>query len=144
MHTLTTLRLVTLLAVSAGSVAFSQIVPGEDPLRLTRPVTHLGAPIGGGPRSSDLEKNTELKGSLRAKIARFEAKAFSLSPDDSIVTDEDVISASATQGVRRVCRQDVGSNTTTPGIGRNPTTNGGRGTNEQIVVLRGDLVNICR
>lgn len=142
MRMLTISRLALLTLISASTVAFSQAVPGEDPLLLSSPTHFQGIPLGGAPRSGDLKKNPDLKGSLKAKIARLEAKAFSAT-DDNILTDEDVISASATQGVRRVCRQDVGS-TSTSGIGNNPTTRAGRGSTEQIVVLRGDLVNICR
>lgn len=124
---------------------YAQRAPGEDPLRLTAPVQFQGMPAPAA-RSGDLDASEELSASLRAKILRFEAKAMAAEGlDSSIATDADVVASNSGNGLRRVCRQEVGS-TTSGGIGRNPTTgNGGRpGSNQQIVVLRGDLVNICR
>ena len=77
---------------------------------------------------------------LKAKVARFEAKAFSNTADDgSILNEKDVIARSSGEGIQRTCIQDIGSTTTDT-----RTTTGGPGGKQQIVVLRGNLVNICR
>lgn len=134
------------LALGLVGTSFAQRAPGEDPLRLTDPVSHLSLPGAAAAKSTSLDGNTEMPAWLKAKVARFEAKAYSAGLDDgTLLTDNDVNTTSTTQGVRRTCRQDVGSSQPN-GIGRNPTSGGGPRTNanQQIVVLRGDLVNICR
>jgi hypothetical protein len=134
------------LALGFIGTSFAQRAPGEDPLRLTDPVSHLSLPGAAAVKSTSLDGNTEMPAWLKAKVARFEAKAYSGTLDDgTLLTDNDVTNTTTTQGVRRTCRQDVGSTQTT-GVGRSPTAGNGPRTNanQQIVVLRGDLVNICR
>ncbi len=134
------------LAIALSGSAWAQRAPGEDPLQINGKVTHLALPLGTSPKSGSLDGNTEMPAWLSAKVARFEAKAFSAGADDgNLFTDNDINTTTTTQGVRRTCRQDVGSNTTATGIGRAPTAGGTRtNANQQIVVLRGDVVNICR
>lgn len=130
---------------SCGS-SMAQRVPGEDPLPLNGAVSFMSLPSGTSAKSTGLDTHTDMPAWLKAKVARFEAKAYSAGLDDgTLLTDNDVTTTSTTQGVRRSCRQDVGSTQST-GIGRAPATGGGARTsaNQQIVVLRGDLVNICR
>jgi hypothetical protein len=134
------------LALGFIGTSFAQRAPGEDPLRLNDPVTHLSLPGAAAGKSTSLDGNTEMPAWLKAKVARFEAKAFSDSADDgTLLTDNDVTNTTTTQGVRRTCRQDVGS-AQVGGTGRNATAGNTARTraNQQIVVLRGDLVNICR
>lgn len=134
------------LVLGFTGICFAQRAPGEDPLRLSSAVSHLSLPGAAAVKSTGLDGNTEMPAWLKAKVARFEAKAFSAGADDgTVLSDNDVTSTSTTQGVRRTCRQDVGSSQT-GGVGRNPAAGNGPRTNanQQIVVLRGDLVNICR
>jgi hypothetical protein len=134
------------LAFGFIGTSFAQRAPGEDPLRLTDPVSHLSLPGAAAAKSTSLDGNTEMPAWLKAKVARFEAKAYSAGLDDgTLLTDNDVNTTTTTQGVRRTCRQDVGSSQTS-GVGRNPAAGNGprSNANQQIVVLRGDLVNICR
>jgi hypothetical protein len=127
-------------------ISWAQRTPGEDPLTMNGPVSFMSLPSGGSPKSTGLDTHTDMPAWLKAKVARFEAKAYSAGLDDgTLLTDNDVNTTNTTQGVRRTCRQDVGS-TQTNGIGRAPTSGNNPRTNanQQIVVLRGDLVNICR
>lgn len=146
LHLQTQLLPAIALAISLALPAWAQLAPGEDPLQINGKVTHLALPLGASAKSGSLDGNTEMPAWLSAKVARFEAKAFSAGADDgSIFTDNDVNTTTTTQGVRRTCRQDVGSNTTATGVGRAPTAGGPKtNANQQIVVLRGDVVNICR
>lgn len=109
--------------------------PGEDTIQLQNPVEHLQLPIGGPGVSRGLDQEGDgIPTSLKAKIVRYEAKTFS-EQKDGIYTDGDVNRIVETQANRKTCIQDVGSN-----VG--PTA--GVGGRDQIVVLRGDLINVCR
>lgn len=110
--------------------------PGEDPIVLTNPVAHLQLPMGDS-RVSVPENTGDLPSNVKAKIARLEAKAFS-DVTTGISTDADIKSTVTASGQKKACIQDVGSNTSTNGAQRF-----GPGNKQQIVVLRGDMVNIC-
>lgn len=125
------------LCLSAASL---HAAPGEDPIILTVHVSHPTQPNLAIQRSSPMDGLTEMPAWLKAKVARFEAKAFSNTADDgSILNEKDVIARSSGEGIQRTCIQDIGSTTTDT-----RTTTGGPGGKQQIVVLRGNLVNICR
>jgi hypothetical protein len=78
---------------------------------------------------------------MKAKVARYEAKANS-DQNSGISTDEDAVRSASSDGFRKTCIQEVGSATSTalPAGGRQALA----GSNQQIVVLKGDLVNICK
>lgn len=121
----------------AASLAAAQ-VPGEDPVVLNRRVNIQMQPTPQPPRSGDLNSLTDMPAWMRAKIARYQARALTM--QDEILTDNDAVTTSAAQGLRKTCVQEIGSNTQgqqTPGMRYGPQQK------EQIVVLRGDLVNIC-
>ena len=124
-----------LSTVAMCSAVASHAAPGEDTIQLSQPVEHLQLPINTHTASQGLEAEGDgVPIHLKAKIARFEAKTFN-DQTDGIYTDGDVKRTVAAQANRKTCIQDVGSNTgTQPGIG----------SKDQIVVLRGDLINICR
>jgi hypothetical protein len=124
------------LQVSMGAAA--QNAPGTDPVRLETKVIIQGLPNGPAPRSGNIGPPAEIPPWQRAKIARYEAKAFS-GNRGNILTEKDVVNTNTTDGFKTTCTQSIGSNTTAPGI----TTGAGFKPSEQIVVLRGDLVNIC-
>ena len=90
------------------------------------------------PRSGNIGAPAEIPSWQRAKIARYEAKAFS-GNRGNILTEKDVVNTNTTDGFKTTCTQSIGSNTAPAGI----TTGNGFKPNDQIVVLRGDLVNIC-
>lgn len=128
--------------VVASSVPFAlaaaQTAPGEDPVILTKRIG-LQMQLDGGAAQSRPLDNAEMPASMRAKVARFEAKAIS-GVAHGISTDADVTRETISDGFQKTCVQAVGSSTTTGGAG-------GRvigGNNQQVVVLKGDLVNICK
>jgi hypothetical protein len=130
------------LALVFANAAFAQRAPGEDPVKLENKVTFTPMPGGPAAKSTPLDGDPDMPAWLRAKVARFEAKAYSGTVDDgTLQTDSNVTNTTTTQGVRRTCVQEVGS--TQAGSATQGSTSGTR-SNQQIVVLRGDLINICR
>ena len=111
--------------------------PGEDPILLTKAVSPMQLPMGSNGASSSTPNAAQLPRSVKAKIARLEAKVFS-DMSGGIYTDADIKTTVTAGTQRKSCTQDVGSNTATSGPQRF-----GPGQQQQIVVLRGDLVNIC-
>ena len=135
-------QLAALSVLSWIGAAGAQAVPGEDPVVLGR-VSYLALPTGAAPRSGAMDPAGDLPAWMRAKVSRYEAQSFS-NATDTILTDRDVVNTTRSVGTRRTCVQEVGSSTTMarPGSGSSmvrPANN----TN-QVVVLRGDLVNVCR
>lgn len=127
---------ITLGLVSAVGLCFA--APGEDTIQLQNPVEHLQLPMGAPAKSQGLGNGVDgVPIHLRAKIARYEAQTFN-DQTDGIYTDGDVNRIVGAQANRKTCIQDVGSNTNTTGGLKTATGQ------QQIVVLRGDLVNICR
>jgi hypothetical protein len=87
----------------------------------------------------NLPQIQEIPAWLDAKLARFQAKAFSANTE-GVLTDHQVTNTTLQDGLRKTCIQDIGSSTAT-----NTASNRyGPRLEAQIVVLRGDLVNICR
>lgn len=128
----------TLLVLTMPALA--QLAPGEDPVLLNQRVTFNTMPLNNATRSTVMSASQEIPGWMQAKLARFQAKAFA-SDAEGIVTDEAVVTTITNNGLRKVCTQEVGSNTQAAGM-----TSGRYGpqSEAQVVVLRGDLVNICR
>jgi len=77
---------------------------------------------------------------MDAKLARFQAKAFA-ADTTGVLTDQNVVTTVAQDGLRKVCMQDIGSSASTVNGAFNRY---GPKPDAQVVVLRGDLVNICR
>lgn len=130
-------RFVLALGVASLS-SLCLAAPGEDTIQLQNPVEHLQLPMGSAAKSQGLDSASDgVPMHLRAKIARYEAQTFN-DQADGIYTDNDVNRIVGAQANRKTCIQDVGSNSNaTAGV----RTGAGQ---QQIVVLRGDLVNICR
>lgn len=131
--------LVLTIASAAGS-AWPQ-VPGEDPVVLSKKLIVQMQPTGPVSPSIGLDNNGATPSWLRARIARYEAKAFS-QDTTGVLTNNDVVTTATAQGMQKTCVQEVGSNTLS-----SSTTGAARyGPNQgpQVVVLRGDLVNICK
>lgn len=127
---------VVTLQMSLGATA--QNIPGTDPVRIETKVVFQGLPNGPAPRSGNIGPPAEIPPWQRAKIARYEAKAFS-GNRGNILTERDVVNTNTSDGFKTTCTQSIGSNTAPAGI----TTGAGFKPKDQIVVLRGDLVNIC-
>ena len=118
--------------------AAAQNAPGEDPVILTKRIGLQMMLDGGAAKSRPLD-NAEMPASMRAKVARYEATANS-GVAHGISTDADVTRETTSDGFQKTCVQAVGSSTTTGGAGGRVMS----GNNQQVVVLKGDLVNICK
>lgn len=119
------------------AAAYAQ-APGQDTITITKAPASQGG--GGAPERTGkgLGERQDMPIALKAKIARYTAvasyKAESLI--DSLNIEQQVESA----GFNKTCIQDVASNTSSnTGAGRF-----GPRAQDQVVVLRGDMVNICR
>ena len=123
----------------APDIAHAQNAPGEDPVVLTKRVAIQLQPDRNPPRSKPLEQGA-MPAWMRAKVARFEAKSNS-DISAAFATDKDVTTEIKSDGFKKTCIQEVGSNTST-GTGQGGIKVGPG--NQQIVVLRGDLINICK
>jgi hypothetical protein len=130
-------------AISVLSVQVAHSAPGEDTIQLKGPVKYVVAPGAQQQASGGMDGPTDIPAWMRARITRYTAKAFSTTADDgSIYTDSDVVTTMQTEGLRKTCVQEVGSNTL-PADGAIGNRYG-PSAREQVVVLRGDLVNVCR
>lgn len=117
----------------------AQPVPGEDPVTLNQKVMREMLPLNPIAPSAAQNNNQEMPSWMEAKLARLLAKAYS-AETAGIQTDANIVNTVATDGLRKVCIQDLASTTASAAAaGRY-----GPKTDPQIVVLRGDLVNICR
>lgn len=117
--------------------------PGEDTIILKGPVKYLAIPTAPQPKSGNLDGPYDIPAWMRARMSRYVAKAYSATADDgTIYTDSDVVTSIQSEGLRKTCIQEVGSNAmdATDTFG----TRYGPQVKEQVVVLRGDLVNVCR
>lgn len=124
----------------AGSV-WADNAPGEDPVILTKRVSVQMAPVGSARTSSPLESVNNMPAWMKAKVARYEAKANS-DQTNGISTDEDAARSASSDGFKKTCIQEVGS--TSLGSAGSGARQNGLANNQQIVVLKGDLVNICK
>lgn len=109
--------------------------PGEDPVTISGRVSYLQIPTPPMARSGNVEFRKDMPDNMAAKISRYTAKAFSPNVGD-IKTEKDVVQAVRTNGTQTTCYQSIGSVS-----GPSPSAN--TGSKEQIVVLRGDVINIC-
>lgn len=125
--------------------AWAQNAPGSDPIILNNQINYLALPTAPFEPSAGLESESDIPSWLQAKISRFEAKAFAKleGSDGTIYTDKDVISRQTGNALNRTCTTEVASNTVAPGIGPSGRYGPGSG-GDQIAVLRGDVITICK
>ncbi len=116
-------------------VAIAQNAPGEDPVLISSRVTYQMAPNPIVNKSTSINMQMGLSGSDQAKIARYTAMAYAATP--GVLTDKDVVNAVHTNGLNTTCTQSVGSNVAPPSGGAAVMAT------PQVVVLRGDMVNVC-
>lgn len=116
-------------------------VPGEDPVVLNKKLVVQMQPWASPTPSQGLDNFNAMPSGLRARIARYEARAFA-SDTSGVLTNNDVVTTSNAEGMQKTCVQEVGSNT----LSGSTTGSAKYGPNQapQVVVLRGDLVNICK
>lgn len=112
--------------------------PGEDPVSITHPVTYLALPTLPKAPSGDIHYNRDLPPEVAAKVGRYTADAYAANPSSNVKTERDVVQSVKTHGLYTTCNQSVASTT-------GPASPGGTklGSKDQIVVLRGDMINIC-
>lgn len=127
-----------LLLFSIGAEA----APGEDQIILTGKVSFMTAPLPRPAPSGQIESATDIPAWMQARISRYTAKAYSaMAEDGTVYTNDDVVTSVQVDGLRKTCVQEVGSNTA---AANTLGTRYGPKQQDQVVVLRGDLVNICR
>ena len=126
-----TIGVLSLLAMTA----FAQNAPGEDPVQIQSKVTYQMAPNPIVNKSTAINMQMGMSGADQAKIARYTAMAYTATP--GVLTDKDVVNTVHTNGMNTTCTQSVGSNVV-PGSGAASLL-----ATQQVVVLRGDLVNVC-
>ena len=123
-------------------MSVAQPVPGEDPVVLNQRVQNNMLPFNSSVQSAQ-PSNAEMPAWMDAKLARFQAKAFA-ADTTGVLTDENVVTTVAQNGLRKVCSQDLGSNSNSTSTASGAFNRYGPKPEAQVVVLRGDLVNICR
>lgn len=112
---------------------FAMAAPGEDPVVLSAKVSYLQLPGAATPTSADILHGSGMPDDARAKMAKYVAKAYS-SDVGTVQTEKDVVSVTRTNAGRTTCVQSVGAVA--------PPT--GTTAQDQVVVIRGDLINLCR
>ena len=123
-----------IVVMLAGATTCALAAPGEDPVHINGKVSYLQMPTAPRSLSSGIVYKTGMPDDAKAKIAHYVAKSFSANTT-GILTEKDVVSSVQTNSLGGVtCVQTVQSSA--PGAG---ATMG----QDQVVVIRGDLVNIC-
>lgn len=123
-----------IVVMLAGAITCALAAPGEDPVQINGKVNYLQMPTAPRSVSSGIVYKTGMPDDAKAKIAHYVAKSFSANTD-GIKTEKDVVSSVQTNSLGGVtCVQTV-----------QPSAPSARGTmgQDQVVVIRGDLVNIC-
>ena len=119
---------------------YAQSAPGEDPIHLTKVNKTELRPTAPVQTSGSLDPLFGMQGWLKARVTRYEARAYSDYGTDTIVTENDAVTTASAQGLKKTCVQEVGTSASNAtGFGKY----GPKGA-AQIVVLKGDLVNICK
>lgn len=120
----------TLIALLIPICSWS--APGEDLISISGRVSYLQLPTAPVTRSTSVQYVQQMPDDAAAKISRYTAKAYSGNLGQ-IKTEKDVIQSVQTKGTQTTCYQSIGSVSAPNGLA----------SNEQVVVLRGDVINIC-
>jgi hypothetical protein len=110
--------------------------PGEDTIVIKQAPQQSSGGGAAERKGKGLDERSEMPPGLKAKIARYTAVANNKA--DAQVSLLSIEQRVESAGFSKTCVQDVGS-TTAPSTGRYGPRN-----QDQIVVMRGDLVNLCR
>ena len=134
-----------LAALTVVQGAAAQDAPGSDPIVIRGAVSYLALPTPALKPSGQIDQTDGMPSWLQAKVTRYEAKAFGVleGGDGTIHTDRDVISSQSGNALQRNCTTEVASNSYS-GAAAGPANRYGPGKQDQIVVLRGDVVTICK
>ncbi|QIL72969.1 hypothetical protein G7048_23030 [Diaphorobacter sp. HDW4B] len=133
------LLMATAVCLSAPLCTLAQ-APGEDPIVLNKEVKVQMLPLNQNKASNQITHDLGIPAWQQAKMSRYTAKAFS-ADTTGIYTDKDVVQSVNTQGSKVTCSQSVGSTATASAVGAAKGTVSASG--DQVVVLRGDMVNVC-
>lgn len=126
---------VFITSMLCSTLGHAQSAPGEDPVHIKGKVSYLQMPTAPRSVSNSIVYRTGMPDDAKAKIAHYVAKAYSANTDN-VKTNKDVVSSVQTNSMGgTTCVQTV-----------QPTAQGSSRTmgQDQVVVIRGDLVNICR
>jgi hypothetical protein len=125
-----------LLAISG--IAHAQ-APGQDTIVLKTAPAQGGG--GGSPERAGkgLEEKQDMPISLKAKIARYTAMGMAKGEESQYA--QNLVQQADSAGFNKTCVQDIGGTTAPTGLG---TGRYGPRNQEQVLVLRGDFINVCR
>lgn len=138
--TLNTFKHWLLLSVllSFYGIAHAQ-APGQDTIVLTKaPNTSGGSGLADRP-GKGLEERQDMPIGLKAKIARY--TALSIARGEESKATQSTLEQAESAGFSKTCVQDIGSSTAPSGISSGRY---GPRAQDQVTVLRGDFINICR
>lgn len=135
--------LFALVAIFVPATSAWATPPGEDTVTITNSKPNA---VPGNPQQpgKGLPERYDMPINIKAKIARYTAVA--MQKPEEYANSVNVEQSAESAGFTKTCVQEVGSNTVSTSSAGG-TSGGGRfgpRVQEQIVVLRGDLVNICR
>lgn len=124
-----------------AGVTVAKAAPGEDPVVMTQKQGVMMLPGGSMPSSTNAVLTDGMPSWLRARVARFESKAMTEPADKSVLTDKDLRTQATGEGMKKTCIQDIGS---VASAGSTGFSQYGPKGQDQVVVLRGDVVNVCK
>ena len=136
-----------LSALGCAQMASAQGAPGSDPITLQGAVSYLALPAPPVQPSQPMDQMTDIPSWLQAKVRRFEAKAFAdlEGASGTVYTERDVISTQRGNALQRTCETNVASNVGAAAAAAGPSGRYGPGAGQdQMVVLRGDVITICK
>ncbi len=113
--------------------------PGQDTVLLTTAPNMSGGGGNSDRPGKGLDERQDMPIGLKAKIARYIALGMSRGEETQVTSSTSDRADSA--GFNKTCVQEIGS--ATPPTGMTSGRYGPRGQ-DQVTVLRGDLINICR
>lgn len=135
------LLLLVVAMLGIFGVGIIQAAPGEDPISLSGPVQYLSMPTAKPTTSGKLDGLLGTPSWAQARMSRYQAKAYSATADDgTIYTESDVETTVTRSGLSTTCVQEVGSVSGDAALG----TRYGPNQREQVVVIKGDLINTCK
>lgn len=121
--------------ILASASAWAQGAPGEDPVQIHGKINYLQMPTTPRSVSSSIVYKSGMPDDAKAKIAHYVAKAYSANTE-GIKTNKDVVSSVQTNG--------MGSTTCVQTVQPSKPGGAGKAGDDQVVVITGDLVNVCR
>ncbi len=126
------------IALMGHGLANAQ-APGQDTIVLNSAPSSSGAGATPERPGKGLDERQEMPIGLKAKIARY--TALSMGKGEDSASSQTIVQRAESAGFTKTCVQDIASNTAPTGLG---TGRYGPRAQDQVVVLRGDFINVCR